>query len=323
MKKPPTLQEVGKRTDIYRLDRQHIVIPEIPVIHPPSLTGRRRLDGTPVETKRFNVRQEFGDLDLLKNQIIAAKGLRLPLLGHWRDGKFHVTDGERRLRAIDLAVKEGHKELGSGIPIKPEPKDYTDEQRTLDLLFCAGGKPLEMIEQAEAFRRLRDEFKLPVKAIAEKAGVTQQAVYDCFALIDAPAPVQQAVKDGKVSATLAATVAKESSTPAEAVEKIEKGIQTAKAEGKTKATARHIQTKRGKKKNDLEDAKRDLDKRKRDDRMHTEVSDGVDSVAKLRQIVEAVPRSRADFNRMDALEFIIDYLLGSKSLPDAINFFRE
>lgn len=310
--KAVTLDDIGKRTDIFRLHRKHILAPS---------NG----DG-----KRFNVRDDFGDLEGLRDQIIAADGIKVPLVGHMKDGKFHLTDGERRLRAIDLAVEAGHKHLADNIPVRPEVKNYTDEQRTVDLLTFSSGKPLEMIEQAEVFRRLRDEFGLTVAEIHQRSGKTQQHVYDCLALVSAPEPVIQAVKDGRVSATLAATVVKESSSGEQAAETIEQGIRQAEASGKKKATARHIPTRRTGKKPagtdgaaDLKAARRDLHKRETNRRMHTDVTDGVDSVAKLRQVVEAVPRSQADFNRMDALEFTIDYLLGHKTLPDAIAFFRE
>ena len=305
MKKTPTLDQLGKRTDIFRLHRKHIIIPE-------------RKPG-----ERFNVRQNFGDINTLAEQILAAGSVRIPLLGHHCDGKFHVTDGERRIRAIDLLAKRGHGEFSDNIPVKPEPKTYTEKNRTLDMLFCASGKPLEMIEQAEIFRRLRDEHGLKVKELSKEGGVTQQHVYDCLALIAAPESVKDAVKDGKVSATLAVTIVKESKTPAAAAAAITDGIAKASTLGKSKATAAHIPTRRAKANNDLKAAKKDLHKRQTRDRMTTQPKDQVDSVDKLRQIVEAVPRSRADYNKMDALEWIIDYLLGHKTLADACNFFKE
>ena len=316
-KKPASLDQLGKRTDIFRLNRQHITIPE-------RKTG-----------ERFNVRNNFGDIESLADQILAAGSVRIPLLGHQHEGTFHITDGERRIRAIDHLIAQGHTQFGENIPVKPEPQKYTEKQRTLDLLFCAAGKPLEMIERAEVFRRLRDEHHLAVKEIAKEGGVTQQHVYDCFALIEAPETVKDAVSEGKISATLAATVVKESETPEIAAATIMEGIATASSLGKSKATAAHFPKKSTAKEpsseeeegrdndDDLKQAQKDLEKRKTTDRMRTEVKTQVDSVDKLRQIVEAVPRARADFNRMDALEFIIDYLLGNKGLTDAVEFFRE
>ena len=298
--KPASLDQIGKRTDIFRLSRLHIVIPE------------RKPE------ERFNVRNDFGNIEFLAAQILAAGSIRIPLLGHQENGQFHVTDGERRIRAIDLLARQGHAEFGDNIPVKPEPKTYTEKKRTLDLLFCAAGKPLEMIEQAEVFRRLRDEHNLPVKEISMEGGVTQQHVYDCLALITAPVEVREAVSSGQISATLAATVIKEAETPKEASDAIMAGIALASILGKSKATATHIPTQRSKAKDELKSAKKDLEKRNTRDRMQTEVKTQVDSVDKLRQIIEVVPRSHADWNKMDSLEFIIN-----KTLPEALAFFKE
>ena len=313
--KSATLDQIGKRTDIFRVSREYIVIPE-------RNTNARHYPG-----ERFNVRNDFGNIDALADQIFAAGAIRIPLLGHQENGQFHVTDGERRIRAIDILAERGHPEFGLNIPVKPEPRGYTERQRTLDMLFCATGKPLEMIERAEVFRRLRDEQGLIIAEIATEGGMTQQHVYDCLALIDAPEPVREAVSSGQISATLASTVVKESETPEIAAAAIMEGIALASSLGKGKATEAHIQTHRSKAKkiakDELKAAKTDLEKRNTQNRMNTEVKTQVDSVDKLRQIIEVVPHSHADFNKMDALEFIIDYLLGNKTLPDAIAFFKE
>ena len=105
--KPASLDQIGKRTDIFRLSRLHIVIPE------------RKPE------ERFNVRNDFGNIEFLAAQILAAGSIRIPLLGHQENGQFHVTDGERRIRAIDLLARQGHAEFGDNIPVKPEPKTYT------------------------------------------------------------------------------------------------------------------------------------------------------------------------------------------------------
>jgi len=192
-----------------------------------------------------------------------------------------------------------------------------------------------MIEQAEAFRRLRDDHSLSVKQITEKSGKTHQHIYDCLTLIDGPPSIQQAVRAGKVSATLAATAIKESETPEAAEETIEKGITAAASQGRSKATARHISTRKSRKASgspassiqhpasDLQAARRDLKTRDEDKARYGDASAAPDSIARLREIYDAVPERTANTTARDTLRFLIQYLQGHIPLTEAITFFKE
>ena len=59
--------------------------------------------------KGFNPRQDYGDMDLLINQV-RENGVLVPLRGFkQKGGKYIITDGHRRLQAAKEVVKELEK----------------------------------------------------------------------------------------------------------------------------------------------------------------------------------------------------------------------
>jgi ParB/RepB/Spo0J family partition protein len=156
--------------------------------------------------KGFNARHEsnFGDIKALA-QSIKENGLKQPLRVHKtgeknEDGEFlyALTDGHRRLKALkSIASVLGEDYL---VPIIIEPKDYTEEQRNIDLIITNDGIPLGLLEQGTVFARLK-EMGHKDSAIGKKCGKSQSHVADCLLLDTASAALKKQIMTGAVSAS--------------------------------------------------------------------------------------------------------------------------
>jgi ParB family chromosome partitioning protein len=146
----------------------------------------------------FNVRQDFGDLDELKNSII-ENGQRLAIKGYKDlDGiHFILTDGERRLRAIRKAIEEGADI--KYVKLELESKGYSEDRRTFDLLICNDGKKLLSIEEANVYQRLIN-FGYKPEEISKKTGKSPSYVYNMLKLANTPKIIQNMVSENKISA---------------------------------------------------------------------------------------------------------------------------
>ncbi len=104
-----------KRTDVFKVDPRCISVdPE------------------------FNVREDFGDIEELMMSIL-KDGVKQPLRGRRTTDGFILTDGHRRFKAIQTALAAGH--LIPLVPIFPEHRSYSEEQRVADMVILNSGKP--------------------------------------------------------------------------------------------------------------------------------------------------------------------------------------
>jgi ParB/RepB/Spo0J family partition protein len=144
----------------------------------------------------FNTRINYGKLHELKNKII-ANGVHSPLKGFDDgNGKFILTDGHRRMAAIQLAIEEGHDiKL---VPFIPSD-EHDDVSRTLEILLSNDGKPLTTLETAHTYKRLTS-LGLKVSEVATKVGKSYAYVNKLLILSNATETTQAQIKEGKVSA---------------------------------------------------------------------------------------------------------------------------
>lgn len=159
--------------------------------------------------KGFNPRFDFGDIKGLEDLIVAQgfhphKPLLVKRVG---PDAFELVDGDRRLTAVENLIKKGHQ-FPEGIPLAIVAKD-TDEAGLLLMAYTAneGSKTFNPLEEANTFKRLRDECKLTLKQIQERTGKSGTHINKALALLEADSSVTQAVEDGSVSATLAKQIA--------------------------------------------------------------------------------------------------------------------
>lgn len=182
----------------------------------------------------WNSRDDYGDIDSLKQSII-ENGLRKPLKGYFKDNQFILTDGHRRFKAIMAAIAEGHDI--KTVRFTCESKYANDAEKILTQIIDNDGKPLTPLEQAKTFRKLFN-FGWSEEEIAKRTAKSVQTVVNYLELLAAPTEVHQMIASGEVSSTLASTVIRENGDSA--VEILTEAVETAKSEGKVKATAKHI-----------------------------------------------------------------------------------
>lgn len=192
--------------------------------------------------KGFNVRDlqtpyALDNLEQLKLSII-QNGVLKPIEIRLEGEDIYITDGHRRLAAVLAAIKEGHDIVA--IPALAEDKKVDEAQRTLNLAIANDGVPLTPMERAQVVRRLAN-FGWSRAMIAERMGYkSENPVIAMEQLLAAPAEIKTMVDTGQVSATTAARVMKNSSTPAKATATLTKAADVAAKAGKKKVTDAHI-----------------------------------------------------------------------------------
>lgn len=157
----------------------------------------------------FNVRSDFGNIEELAKSIIAS-GQKEPIKVRLSDDgkKALLVNGERRFRAVAYA----NEHLGASIEtmrcIKVE-RGANEESLVVEMLLCNAGKPLEPLEEAEAFKRLLS-FGLSNEVVASKIGKSATYVTERLQLLSASHEVREVVKAGKITVTAASRLSRAS-----------------------------------------------------------------------------------------------------------------
>lgn len=141
-----------------------------------------------IEPNRNQPRKDFDEDTLFElSESIKQFGILQPLLVQQKDGYYEIIAGERRWRAAKLA---GLKEVPVII------KKYTDQEvLEISLIENIQRENLNPIEEALAFKRLLDEFKLKQDEIAEKVSKSRTAVTNSMRLLKLDKRVQQMIID--------------------------------------------------------------------------------------------------------------------------------
>lgn len=190
------------------------------------------------EDPEWNVRQDCDDLQshirTLANSI-KELGVQQPLTVFMKGESVTVTDGHCRLLAVKLAISEG-AEIKS-IPVRTEERFSNEADRVLSMLTRNSGRPLSIPEQADVIKRLL-AFGWTESEIAKKTGSSQQHINTIIHFISSPVEVQQMVKSGDVSATMAVQQVRRNGD--EAVGVLKGAVAVARKAGKKRATAKHL-----------------------------------------------------------------------------------
>jgi len=191
-----------------------------------------------IADESFNVRQDYGDIDELKNSII-ENGVKQPLRGfREKDGeKFRLTDGFRRYTAVMKAISEGT--LIKKVPFILEERGYTNEQRLVDMFVLNSGKRLTPLEEGDLFSRL-EAYGWARKDIARKIGKTEAHVSNMILVSKAPKFVKNQILENVMSATTASEIMRSAKDEDRQKEIIEEAKENAKKEGKDRITSKHV-----------------------------------------------------------------------------------
>jgi ParB/RepB/Spo0J family partition protein len=170
--------------------------------------------------------------DLALAESISQVGIKQPLTVYTEDGKAFISDGHRRHGATMYAIEH----LGA----ETEDRYSSEADRVFSQIVRNSGKPLTPIEQARVFKRLID-LGWTEKDIQQKTGLARQWIVELLELQAAPAAVTNLVATGQVAATLAmATLKKHGGDGVKAAGDLTRAVDKAQAEGKKRATAKHL-----------------------------------------------------------------------------------
>ena len=147
---------------------------------------------TKVEPNREQPRKLF-DEDALQELADSIKqfGVIQPILVQDRNDHYEIIAGERRWRAAKLA---GLKEVPVII------KNYTEREIVeISLIENIQREDLNPIEEAQAYKRLLNEFNLKQDEVAERVSKSRAAVTNSLRLLKLSERVQQMVIDEMIS----------------------------------------------------------------------------------------------------------------------------
>ncbi len=145
-----------------------------------------------VEPNREQPRKNFDEDALLElSESLKQYGVLQPLLVQDKKDYFEIIAGERRWRAAKLA---GLKEIPVII------KNLTDQEMVeISLIENIQRENLNPIEEAQAYKRLLNEFNLKQDEVAERVSKSRTAVTNSMRLLKLDDRVQQMVIDDMIS----------------------------------------------------------------------------------------------------------------------------
>ncbi len=195
-------------------------------------------------SRDFNDPENVTHVDALARSIKEV-GVKEPLAGYMDDGKFILTNGESRLRAVKKLIAEG-VEIKS-LPVIREPKHANEVDRLASQFIRNSGRPFSPMENAKLFARLLD-YGWSEKDIASRTGMSRERVHQLVKLNAVPEVVKKEVTKGTISATAVQRIQAKAESVTDVTAQVSNAIATAKAAGKTKATPKHVASKKGKNK---------------------------------------------------------------------------
>ncbi len=150
------------------------------------------LDINEVEPNRKQPRKNFNEDSLIElSENIKQYGIISPLLVKQRDGYYEIIAGERRWRAAKMA---GLKEVPVII------KDVSEQEIVeISLIENIQREDLNPIEEAQAYKRLLDDYNLKQDEVAERVNKSRTAVANSTRLLKLDDRVQQMLIEDLIS----------------------------------------------------------------------------------------------------------------------------
>lgn len=145
-----------------------------------------------IEPNRNQPRKKFNEDALQElSESIKQFGVIQPLVVQKRDDYYEIIAGERRWRASKLA---GIKEVPVII------KDYSEQEIVeIALIENIQREDLNPIEEAQAYRRLIDEYDLKQDELAERISKSRTAITNSMRLLKLSDDVQQMLIEDMIS----------------------------------------------------------------------------------------------------------------------------
>ncbi len=129
---------------------------------------------------------------------IKEKGVLQPILVRKKDGQYEVVAGERRLKAAQALNLEK-------IPVII--KNVSDQEAfVIALVENIQREELNPIEEAEAYRKLIEEFGYTQEAVAQSVGKDRSTISNLLRVLKLPVEIRRSVYNGAISVGHARTL---------------------------------------------------------------------------------------------------------------------
>lgn len=159
----------------------------------PRETGAREVEIGRLVPNRYQPRREFAEGPLAELAAsIREHGVVQPIVVSPRGEKLEIVAGERRWRAAAIAG------------LTTVPIVFRDKQSETDLLEVAlvenlQREDLNPLDAAEAYARLRDEFRFSHERIADRVGKDRATVSNALRILKLPSSVRDRIRSGLLS----------------------------------------------------------------------------------------------------------------------------
>jgi ParB family chromosome partitioning protein len=157
--------------------------------------GVQSLPVSRLSPNRFQPRTDFNDTGMEElTESIRQQGIVQPVVVTPAEGdSYTIVAGERRWRA---AQRAGLEEVPVIIKV------VEDDRQLLELALVENLQraDLNAIEEAEAFRSLRQSFGLSQEQIGVQVGRSRAAISNALRLLALPDEIQDMMRDGRLSA---------------------------------------------------------------------------------------------------------------------------
>lgn len=162
--------------------------------------GVREIRVDDIDPNPHQPRARF-DRNELEDLVLSVKehGVLQPIVVTEKpDGRFELIMGERRLRASKIAGND---------TIPAVVRDADDRQKMeLAIIENVQRSDLNPIEEARAYLRLQEEFGLTQDEVGKRMGKSRPQVANTIRLLQLPGEIQNALIEGKISASNARTL---------------------------------------------------------------------------------------------------------------------
>jgi len=169
----------GLRALIPESDSDEATIRQIPV---------DQIVRNPEQPRKYFDEEQLNEL----KESILAHGVLEPIIVRPVEGRYELVVGERRWRAAQLAGL-------STIPASVRPLS-DKEAMELALVENLQREDLNPIEEAEAYRRLMEEFEMTQEQVAERVGKKRSTVANRMRLLEIEPELRAEIAAGRLSA---------------------------------------------------------------------------------------------------------------------------
>lgn len=168
--------------------------PPPPAAPAPAGSGVIEVVAVDIERSPWQARSEFDETALkeLSDSIRANGIVQPPVVRRRPDGKYELIAGERRTRA---AIMAGLKKI-------PVVLADADDRKAAEMGVIENiqRKDLNVIEEAEGYRLLKDQFGITQEDVAERVGKSRPAIANALRLLELPDEVKQLLSRNLLSA---------------------------------------------------------------------------------------------------------------------------